>query len=43
MAFVIDASIAAAWAFADEQVNAEVTFAGVAEEEAFVPPCGGMS
>jgi predicted nucleic acid-binding protein len=37
MALVIDASIAAAWAFAEEHVNAEATFARLATEEALVP------
>ena len=37
MALVIDASIAAAWAFADEHVNAELTFARIGAEEAHVP------
>jgi predicted nucleic acid-binding protein len=37
MALVIDASIAAAWAFADEHVAAERTFARVGTEEAHVP------
>jgi predicted nucleic acid-binding protein len=37
MALVIDASIAAAWAFADEHVDAELTFARIGTEEAHVP------
>jgi hypothetical protein len=37
MALVIDASIAAAWAFADEHVNAELTLARLGKEEAHVP------
>jgi predicted nucleic acid-binding protein len=36
-ALVIDASIAAAWAFADEHVHAELTFARIGTEEALVP------
>jgi hypothetical protein len=37
MALVIDASIAAAWAFAEEHVNAELALERIRTEEAFVP------
>ena len=37
MAFVIDASIVAAWAFEEEHAIAESAFARVRTEEAFVP------
>ena len=37
MALVIDASIVAAWAFAEEHANAELAFARVGREEARVP------
>jgi predicted nucleic acid-binding protein len=37
MALVIDASIAAAWAFSEEHVSAELAFDRVRTEDAFVP------
>jgi len=37
MALVIDASVVAAWAFEEEHANAELAFARVRTEEAFVP------
>ena len=37
MALVIDASVVAAWAFEEEHANAELAFAQVRMEEAFVP------
>ena len=43
MAFVIDGSIAAAWAFAEDQVNAELTLARVRTEEARCERYGATS
>jgi hypothetical protein len=37
MALVIDASIVAAWAFAEDHGNAELTLARIRTEEALVP------
>jgi hypothetical protein len=42
MAFVLDASVSACWAFADEDHPiADVAFSSLQTEEAVVPACGG--